>query len=168
MNTRKSLAFTVELLGLFILLILVIVMITQIFVMSRSKSLEAKRLTEAVIIAENTAETASVSPDPDVLTEKIRSMESVISAEFEGQNGTGDLVAVCDTDGNPESSDFVIRIERKTEKGDHGIYADDSIHIYYGDAEMKGEPLYTLDSGSFFGEKEYDTKGQKQDMNGND
>ena len=72
MNNKRSIAFTVELLGLFILLILVIVMITQVFVMSRTRTIEARRLTQAVMMAQSTAEAASSEYDLALLADKIK------------------------------------------------------------------------------------------------
>ena len=97
MNNKRSIAFTVELLGLFILLILVIVMITQVFVMSRTRTIEARRLNQAVMMAQSTAEAASSEHDLALLADKIKGMDNVQSAEA---NAAGDeLSIVFDTDG---------------------------------------------------------------------
>ena len=99
MNNKRSIAFTVELLGLFILLILVIVMITQVFVMSRARTIEARHLTQAVMMAQSTAEAASSEYDLTALAEKIKAMDNVQSAEADASGSTLDIV--FDTDGSP-------------------------------------------------------------------
>ena len=85
MNNKKSIAFTVELLGLFILLILVIVMITQVFVMSRARTIEARHLTQAVMMAQSTAEAASSEHDLSLLAEKIKAMDKLLGRPSAGQ-----------------------------------------------------------------------------------
>ena len=62
-GNKSSIAFTVELFMLFGIMLLVIVVITQTLVMTRSRSLQARHLTEAVIAAENTMEIISSSAD---------------------------------------------------------------------------------------------------------
>ena len=173
---RKNLAFTVELLGLFILLILVITVITQVFVMSRSHSLEAKRLTEAVILAEDIAEISSTEKDVDALAGKIGKFDkfSIIDTSADtaaGKNGAKDGVILLDYvfgDGNGYT--YRVRIDRKSETSDKGVYAEDTISVYSAgeiDAaaasigasgqpeadtlDMPG-PVYTLTAGKYFKE----------------
>ena len=64
-GNKSSIAFTVELFMLFGIMLLVIVVITQTLVMTRSRSLQARHLTEAVIAAENTMEIISASIGTD-------------------------------------------------------------------------------------------------------
>ena len=92
MRNRRDTAFTVELLGLFILLIAVITVISSVFVMSRAHSLQAKQLTEAVILAESAAETASAASDNDKLIDAIAGMDNsydqaAVSNESSGSDG---------------------------------------------------------------------------------
>ena len=146
MNNKKSIAFTVELLGLFILLILVIVMITQVFVMSRARTIEARHLTQAVMMAQSTAEAASSEHDLALLAEKIKDMDNVQSAEASGDS----LSIVFDTDGNLTGKDFCIVLHRAEEERDSGVYTRDNIEVYYcvpGQTEGK---IYDLSTGSHF------------------
>ena len=55
MKKERNIAFVVELLLLFVILLLVIVVITKTLMTSRSQSLHAKYLTEAVCLAEDAA-----------------------------------------------------------------------------------------------------------------
>jgi type II secretory pathway pseudopilin PulG len=146
MNNKRSIAFTVELLGLFILLILVIVMITQVFVMSRARTIEARHLTQAVMMAQSTAEAASSEHDLSVLAEKLKDMDNVQSAEASGDS----LSIVFDTDGNLTGKDFCIVLHRAEEERDSGVYTRDNIEVYYcvpGQTEGK---IYDLSTGSHF------------------
>jgi hypothetical protein len=143
MNTKKSLAFIVELLGLFILLIMVIVIVTQVFVMSRSQSLRAGNLTEAVVLAENTAEVASLSPDTAEFVRRASQMDNVTEAAFEDE-GDEDIIGII------MDNDYSLLVSRQTEDTAAGIYAEDVIDVYFNDPDMAGEPLYTLRTGNYF------------------
>ena len=129
MNNKRSIAFTVELLGLFILLIMVIVMITQVFVMSRTRTIEARHLTQAVMMAQSTAEAASSEHDLSLLAEKIKAMDNVQSAEANVSGGSVDIV--FDTDGNPAGKDFCAVLHRTEEERASGVYTKDNIEVYY-------------------------------------
>ena len=148
MNNKRSIAFTVELLGLFILLILVIVMITQVFVMSRARTIEARHLTQAVMMAQSTAEAASSEHDLALLAEKIKDMDNVQSAEANVSGGSVDIV--FDTDGNPAGKDFCAVLHRSEEKRDSGVYTTDNIEVYYCvPGQLEGK-IYNLSTGSRF------------------
>ena len=148
MNNKRSIAFTVELLGLFILLIMVIVMITQVFVMSRTRTIEARHLTQAVMMARSTAEAASSEHDLSVLAEKIKDMDNVQSAEASASGSSLDIV--FDTDGKLTGKDFCIVLHRAEEERDSGVYVTDNIEVYYC---IPGQPegkIYDLSTGSHF------------------
>ncbi|MBQ6388344.1 MAG: hypothetical protein IJH90_01775 [Mogibacterium sp.] len=148
MNNRKSIAFTVELLGLFILLILVIVMITQVFVLSRSRTIEARRLTQAVMIAQSTAEAASSEQELSLLSERMQSMDNVQSAEC---SDAGDsLNIVFDTDGKPDGKDFCVVMHRTADEKGGSTYVSDSIEVYYCVPGELGNMIYELDAGRHF------------------
>jgi len=148
MNNKRSIAFTVELLGLFILLILVIVMITQIFVMSRARTIEARHLTQAVMMAQSTAEAASSEHDLSVLAEKLKDMDNVQSAEANASDGSLDIV--FDTDGKQTGKDFYLILHRDEEERDSGVYATDKIEVYYCvPGQLEGK-IYDLSTGSHF------------------
>ena len=148
MNNKRSIAFTVELLGLFILLILVIVMITQVFVMSRARTIEARHLTQAVMMARSTAEAASSEHDLSLLAEKIKDMDNVQSAEADASGGSVDIV--FDTDGKPAGKDFCIVLHRTEEERNSGVYATDNIEVYYCAPGQHEGKIYDLSAGSHF------------------
>ena len=148
MNNKRSIAFTVELLGLFILLILVIVMITQVFVMSRARTIEARHLTQAVMMAQSTAEAASSEHDLSLLAEKIKAMDNVQSAEANASAGSIDIV--FDTDGKPAGKDFCAVLHRTEEERASGVYTKDNIEVYYCvPGQLEGK-IYDLSTGRHF------------------
>ncbi len=148
MNNKKSIAFTVELLGLFILLIMVIVMITQVFVMSRSRTIEARRLTQAVMIAQSTAEAASSEHDLAKLAGVMQGMNNVASAEYNDADRS--LSIVFDTDGKPDGKDFCAVLYRSEDKRSRGSYASDKIEVYYCVPGQLDGLVYDLDTGRHF------------------
>ena len=152
MNNKRSIAFTVELLGLFILLILVIVMITQVFVMSRTRTIEARRLNQAVMIAQSTAEAASSEYDMAQLADKIQGMDNVQYAEYSDMDGS--LNIVFDTDGNPAGRDFCVVLNRSEDARESGTYVSDNIEVYYCEPGQLEGMIYSLDTGRHFDAEE--------------
>ncbi|MBR0469504.1 MAG: hypothetical protein IJJ16_07325 [Mogibacterium sp.] len=152
MNNKRSIAFTVELLGLFILLMMVIVMVTQVFVMSRAKTVEARRLTQAVMIAQSTAEAASSERDPELLAETFSGMDNVLSAEYDDSNGSIDIV--FDTNGVPDDEDYRVVLHRASEDRGNGVYVTDSIEVYYCAPDKLEGMIYDLETGRHFAGEE--------------
>ncbi|MBQ6440009.1 MAG: hypothetical protein IJJ06_07680 [Mogibacterium sp.] len=151
MNNKRSIAFIVELLGLFILLILVIVMITQVFVMSRARTIEARHLTKAVMLAQSTAEAASSEKDLLQLADRLKGMDGVQSAEYSDAGGSIDIV--FDTDGNPGGKDFCVVLHRSLSEREGGSYASDSIEVYYCTPGQHQNKIYDLNTGRHFSGK---------------
>lgn len=183
MKNRRDTAFTVELLGLFILLIAVITVISSVFVMSRAHSLQAKQLTEAVILAESAAETASAASDNDKLLDAIADMDNnykntAVSVE-RGESGGTTVIATASIKKKGTSLDrpeYLIRLSRsypdgkETDRADKGKFAQDVIDIFEAgkidpdqlgkiDSSKLGEPLYTLTAGTYFGSDSMNGKG---------
>ena len=152
MNRKRSIAFTVELLGLFILLIMVIVMITQVFVMSRSRTLEARRLNQAVMIAQSTAEAASSEKDLAVLAGRMSEMSNVQEARYNDLNESLDIV--FDTDGKQGGRDFCALLQRSSDERENGTYVTDSIEVYYCVPGQLEGMVYNLDTGRYFADEE--------------
>ena len=177
MNSRKDTAFTVELLGLFILLIMVITIVASVFVLSRSHSLEAGRLNEAVILAESAAEVSSSAPDNESLADRLHDMDnntgrSVISRESSEDTGSWNAV-YASLDG---ADQYIICVTRSypdgtpDERPDGGAYAQDTIEVYDRAAAYPedigllqpsdlGEPIYTLVTGTYFGSDRFAEEG---------
>lgn len=171
MRNRRDTAFTVELLGLFILLIVVITVISSVFVMSRANSLQAKRLTEAVILAESTAEIASAAPDNDKLLTMISDMENsfghaAVSKESNESDGTTVFTMASIEGSSSDKPEYIVKVTRDypdgtdSDRADKGRFARDVIDIYEAgkiapehlgelDGSKLGEPLYTLTAGAY-------------------
>ena len=152
MNRKRSIAFTVELLGLFILLILVIVMITRVFVMSRAGTLEARRLNQAVMIAQSTAEAASSERDLTALADRMDQMDNVQEAVYSGAGESIDII--FDTDGKAGGRDFCVKLLRYPEEKEGGTYVKDHIEVYYCEPGQLEGKIYDLDTGRFFENEE--------------
>ena len=181
MRTGKDTAFTVELLGLFILLIMVITIISSVFVMSRAHSIQARQLTEAVILAENTAEASSAAPDNDALENVITKLDNCIghsctSIETGESKGASVIYAASIKRDNKDTDDiFLIRVIREynygtpEERSDGGTYASDTIEVYDAgekvpetgsiDSSVLKDPLYTLTAGTYFSSEDVAKKG---------
>ena len=180
---RKDTAFTVELLGLFILLTAVITIVASVFVMSRSHSLEARQLNEAVILAQSTAEVSSAAPENDVLQDMLSEMDNnagnnAISREGSEDAGSWNAFFASIKRGEARTDDglYLICVTRrypagtKEERPDGGAYAEDTIEVYAAgtadpenigslDPSGLGDPLYTLVTGTYFGPDSYGEEG---------
>ena len=140
-GNKSSIAFTVELFMLFGIMLLVIVVITQTLVMTRSRSLQARHLTEAVIAAENTMEIISSSADDPAggleaaenisgVTEKADMLEC--ETVFDGKDGSGET--------------YLISVIADSEKGETGSIRKYEVRVSLKDEE---EILYSLKSGVY-------------------
>ena len=143
MKEKRSIVFITELLVMFVILLVVISVITRLFILNRSRSLDARHLTEAVILAEDTAEVISAADDEDDAFELIKSMEVTESAEIKD----GAIECGMKFTGEDKKTDryrvtVIINDDEKT----RGSYRTGTILVYYGDGS---EPIYTLDTGSF-------------------
>jgi hypothetical protein len=181
MNNRKDTAFTVELLGLFILLIMVITIVASVFVLSRSHSLEARSLNEAVILAESAAEVSSTAPDNEALADRLYTMDnntghSVISRDSSDSSGSWNAIYASLKSASAKSDQYIICVTRSypngtpEERSDGGTYAEDTIVVYARNADDPedigllepsglGEPIYTLVTGTYFGSDDYAKEG---------
>ena len=169
MKKTKNIASIVELLLLFVILLFVIVTVTRTFVASRSQSLRAQRLTEAVILAEDIAESVRGLADRDEAADRLALLEVVeIVQEAAGLTGSEeesetDLEADPEKDlgGSRQETDrirlsllfanrdgrqdsFEAELVREKEESEAGIFVTDHVSIY----ETNGsDPLYELDTG---------------------
>lgn len=181
MNIRKDTAFTVELLGLFILLIMVITIVSSVFVLSRSHSLEARRLNEAVILSESAAEAASSAPDNEALRDMLYSLDNntghaVLSRDSSDEKGSWNAIYASLKGDDAKAEQFIICVSRSypygspEERSDGGTYAEDTIEVYarsgnepedIGLLEPSGlsEPVYTLVTGTYFGSDGHTEEG---------
>ena len=183
MNSRKNTAFTVELLGLFILLTAVITIVTGVLVMTRAHSLHARQLTEAVILAQNAAEVSSAAADDNSLSDMLSSMDngggrkSFSLTDGEGNKVLAVYASMKGAEGDKSDGLYLITVKREypggthEERADGGAYARDTVKVYAPEASAagagdsaasaaSGEPLYSLVNGTWFDSGSYAEGGQ--------
>ena len=176
MRNRNSRILIIESLILFMILVFVTVIIVEALVMSRSRSLQAEQLTEAVIIAGNTAEAASTADSMEKLSEALGKMyeityediespaesgfsEDVVSSDNAVSSAnaasSGNRVLSCgvvkargslDADEGGNSHLYDIVVERTVESRSGGAFIKDTISIYEADADPGA--VADADSGS--------------------
>lgn len=143
MKKTRNPVFIVELLLLFVILLLLITVITKTFMASRSQSLRAKHLSEAVVLAEEAAEVSNAAKDIDEAVQLFDGLDQVRSVNEEG--GTIELqMDFTSDDGSVDDYRVVIDIEE--EKDDFSVYSAKTIDVYYGNVT---DPVYTLTTGSY-------------------
>ncbi len=148
MDRKRNPAFIVELLMLFILLLFVIVMITKTCVAARSKSLDARHLTEAVCLARDAAEVSLSAKDRTEAEERLREMDAVRE-----MNVTAEGVELIMASGRGGSSDvYRLVLTWQEEPSGNGNYTTGGISVYYGN---DADPVYTLETGSYRPEAGY-------------
>ena len=159
---RKAI-FIIELTMLFVMLILVITVITEVLVMSRSRSIEASRLNASVILAASAAEKASVSHTMQDLSDALADMENTAghkSRLIESDDG-GIVWFIASTNaGDEKVHRFMVRVTRAY--SDEGRYASDTVDVFNAvgsedvdsaDTEDEGKLVYSLESGTYFGKE---------------
>ena len=168
MKKDRNIAFIVELLLLFIILLFVIVVITQTFMKSRSQSLYARHLTEAVTLAEEVAEVSAAAEDIGGASDLLAKMEQVLRVsseaedriflemEFSAGSGARDNYRVeIDWQEEPAGADAGSGTDTDSTAADAGSaagvgsgaqYISKQIRVYFEDED---EPVYTLDSGIY-------------------
>lgn len=141
MKKTRNTAFIVELLVMFIILLFVIVVITQVFVTARGKSLDAKHLTEAVNIAESVAETDLSASDTAAAIALFEGMEQVEEVREEADGYSLRIRA-----GGETKDCFEVAVERAEEAGTSGTYTNGTVTVFYEDGS---EPVYVLTTGNY-------------------
>ncbi|MBR0398473.1 MAG: hypothetical protein IJI10_09425 [Eubacterium sp.] len=156
MKKERNIAFIVELLLLFMILLFVIVVITQTFMKSRSQSLYARHLTEAVTLAEEVAEVSASAEDLTEAAERFGAMEQVLEVqETQGESGetsasgSGLVMAMEFAAENGTRDEYRVELDWVEEKdradaAAGGRFVTKQIRVYFADEQ---EPIYTLDAG---------------------
>ena len=148
MNRKHNLAFIVELFLLFSILLFVIVVITRTLVLSRSRSLYAKHLTEAVTLAESSAEVIAAAGSQA----EAERLFGGLSQVTEVRPSDGRIELLMDFDGVSGGADqyravILLAEERQTA----GTYLAESIEVFYAE---ENDPLYTLETGAYCSARE--------------
>lgn len=134
---KSSIAFIVELFLLFAILIFTITVITQVFVKTRTESLKARHLTEAVIAAESTAEVLSAASDEEDAGKLLEGMKN--ASEVKPSDGGFDLKVSCDS-----GEVYDVSVTEDREKAETGTYTARTVEV-----KLSGEELYTLKTGDY-------------------
>ena len=164
-------AFYLETLLMIVVFISIILVLTRVFGSARVQSVEAKQLTSAVTLAQNTAEAVSASRSPEELLQILN--EDGNARIREAGEGTGEgttlITAIYDADMHPveipaDSDDpaQLPKIQRGSlllvetswspaQEEERSGLADASIRVSSGST---GETLYTLNTAVFTGETE--------------
>ena len=143
MKGKRSIAFIVELFLLFGILLVMIVVITQVFVTTRSQSLYAKHLTAGVCLAENVAEVYSSASGVEEGYRLVGTMEQVSDME----TTEGGIQFVMRSDEKGGSTDlFRVRLSGTEEKGSARGFLSGEISVYYDEDQ---EPIYSLSTGTY-------------------
>ncbi len=168
MKTKRNTAFIVELIAMFLVLLLVISVITTVSMKTRQQSIDAGRLTKAVVCAENVAEVTGEASGAKSCAEKLGSMDEAKNVAVSGSRVTADISV--GNDAAAGADEFTVTIDVKTENGKNGKYVTKDIAVYMpggsgaaGDADAAGgsgaaenadadAAIYSLTSGKYIKE----------------
>lgn len=136
-------AFYLETLLLIVVFIGIILVLTQVFGLSRTQSREAARLTDAVILAQNAAEAVSAAKSPQ---EAAALLAQETGTWGMAVKGNGFLVRF-DRSLRPEPEGNYTVLVSWNDEGDGFVRSQ--INVFYG---TERNPLYTLETAAFHGE----------------
>ena len=142
-KNKSSIAFIVELFMMFAILLTVIVVITEVLVMTRSESLSARHLTEAVTCAESAAEVITASDSKDDALELLGSMDNATSVKREDE---GYDLKMSYKSKSTSGDVYDLKITEETETAGTGTYTVSTIVVTLEGAD---EPIYTLRTGAY-------------------
>ena len=140
-KTTRNPVFIVELLGLFVLMVMLTVVITGTFMSARAQSLYAKHLTEAVGLASDVAEVGMAAAGREEAFSLFEKMEQTVSADPAAGTLEMDF-----TDKSGKADRYTVQISWSEDASDAGTFSESDIMVYYGG---EAEPLYTLHAGSY-------------------
>ena len=142
---RHITAFYMEMLVLVAVFIVVILILTRVFAMSRQQSAKAEILTNSVCLAENTAEIVAASESEETLLAMLGQAGNVSVLE-EG----GDRIFRSRYDDKmipAEEGNFSVEVEWIPEEGKEGSFIKSTIRVYWKEGT---EAIYTLNTGVFW------------------
>jgi len=145
MNSKRYKVFIVELFILSIILMALITIITALSMETRKQSIEAGRLTDAVLCAENTAEMTSEAASVKQAAKMIGKMDNVSEPGVSG-NVISAKTQILTEKG--ESRVYIVKVTIDVEKGSSGRYIKKKIEVFSGD---DAEKIYELDTGNYIG-----------------
>ena len=145
MNSKRYKVFIVELFILSIILMALITIITALSMETREQSVEAGRLTDAVLCAENTAEMTSEAASVKQAAKMIGKMDNVSEPGVSG-NVISAKTRILTEKG--ESRVYIVKVTIDVEKGSSGKYIKKKIEVFSGEDADK---IYELDTGNYIG-----------------
>ena len=157
-------AFYLETLLMIVVFISIILVLTRVFGNARVQSAEAKQLTSAVTLAQNTAEAVSASGSPEELFSILNAEQNALIRQ-EAENGSAFVTAVYDKKmdpveiadeirknaeaGSPDSllhsGDLIVETAWTPSKEQEGM-VDAVVTVYNGST---GRAVYTLDTSVY-------------------
>ena len=157
-------AFYLETLLMIVVFISIILVLTRVFGNARVQSAEAKQLTSAVTLAQNTAEAVSASGSPEELFSILNAEQNALIRQ-EAENGSAFVTAVYDKNmdpveiadeirknaeaGSPDSllhsGDLIVETAWTPSKEQEGM-VDAVVTVYNGST---GRAVYTLDTSVY-------------------
>lgn len=138
-------AFYMEMLVLVAVFIVVILILTKVFAMSRQQSAKAEILTNSVCLAENTAEIVAASESEETLLALLEETGNVSVLEA---GGNRIFCSRYDNEMRPAAEgSFSVEIEWTPEDAKEGSFVNSTVRVYWNGG---AEPVYTLETGVFW------------------
>ncbi len=134
--------FYLETLMLIVVFLVIILVLTQVFGLAQMQSTKAKRLTGAVILAQNALEAVSASETPeDLLTLLNDNDNAVLMADTAG------VTACYDSDLNPDAEGiYRVDVTWIQEEAGDGMMIRSTAEVRCDETD---EPVYRLETESF-------------------
>jgi len=141
---RHITGFYIETLVLIVIFVTVVLVLTQIFGVSRNESRSARKLTNAVTLAENAAEAVSASKDPEALVQLLNTDNNARYDEEEG------VLVYYDADLKPAADGvYLVQVGWEPQQTGSGTLVNSPISVWYG---QEREPLYVLETAVYLPE----------------
>lgn len=145
MKRQQVTAFYIEALLLIVVFVGIILVLTSVFGLGKARSSDAKRLTDAVTLAANTAEAVSASDSPEALLALLDENGSARAGEG------GSVLASYDADMTPAKDGlYTVEATWEPEDGDPSLVNSVVTVTCAGEAE----PVYSLATAVYIGEVE--------------
>jgi hypothetical protein len=129
-----------------IIFVMVILVLTQVLGSSKERSMEARHETNAVCLAQNTAQAVAASRDIEDLKKLLDERNNAKTLEKDGEK----FVNVSyDEALNPDPrGDLIVQASWQEETGKQGTYISSQIQVYSIRSGSQ-DPIYTMDTGYY-------------------
>ena len=146
-NNTHVAAFYAETLLLIVVFVGILILLVQVFGLGKQRSAEAKLLTTAVALAENTAEAASAKPDGNDVLAVLSEKDNAMIEEMYSENGGYVIEARYDSDGTPNADGILsVRLVCTRTPQSAGAYDEFTVTVRKAGRE---KPLYELASSAY-------------------